>query len=296
MLYCELVADKIHTIEIDDKNYPDRLRKISSPPKTLYVRGEKNIDELSAVSIAVVGTRKPTGYGRQVTEKLVEGLVDAGITIVSGLAFGIDAIAHRKTLDTHGKTIGVLASGVDEITPHTNRALGERIIESGGALVSENPPGSPVARHSFPARNRIVSGISLGVLVIEGTDKSGTLLTASHAASQGRDVFAVPGSIFSPTSSAPHILLRQGAKLVEKAEDVLEELGVEVKQKLLNVRSILPQTKEEEKLLEILQKEPLDIDSLVRISGIDAGKLLGVVTTMELKGLIKNIGGIYTKS
>ncbi|MBI4033284.1 MAG: DNA-protecting protein DprA [Candidatus Blackburnbacteria bacterium] len=300
----------VKMILLEDKDYPEMLKKIEDAPYILYVRnahstlprqardrsGQSELGKWSDISVAVVGTRKPTAYGREVTERLVTGLVDNGVTVVSGLALGIDAIAHRVALAAGGKTIGVLGCGVDNIYPPANRQLGEKMLESDqGIIVSEYPLGYPALPQNFPTRNRIVSGLSLGVLVIEGAEKSGTLLTASNAASQGREVFAVPGPITSPVSRAPHFLLKNGAKLVEKVEDILEELKIEERVKSDESKRTLPETKEERRIMEILKKDSLDIDSLVRISGLDTGKVLGTLTGMELKGMVKNIGGVYTK-
>lgn len=303
----------VKIILLEDKDYPNLLKKIEDSPRALYVRnGEKgiksrkstnlrqetraSIKDWSEIAVAVVGTRKPTAYGKEVTERLVTGLVDNGVTIISGLALGIDAIAHRAALAAGGKTVGVLGCGVDNIYPPANRQLGEKMLSSGqGIIVSEYPLGYPAFPTNFPTRNRIVSGLSLGVLVIEGAQKSGTLLTASAAAAQGREVFAVPGPITSPVSKAPHFLLKNGAKLVEKVEDILEELNLESRIKNYESRRVLPETKEEKKIMEILAQEGLDIDTLVRISKLDTGKVLGTLTSMELKGMVKNIGGVYTK-
>lgn len=302
----------VKIILLEDKDYPEILKKIEDPPYIIYVRNgvegiksrkstnlrqetRASIKGWSEIAVAVVGTRKPTAYGKEVTERLVTGLVDNGVTIVSGLALGIDAIAHRAALAAGGKTIGVLGCGLDLIYPPANRQLGEKMLSSGqGIIVSEYPLGYPALPQNFPTRNRIVSGLSLGVLVIEGAEKSGTLLTASAAASQGREVFAVPGPITSPVSKAPHFLLKNGAKLVEKVGDILEELKIESRISNLESRKVIPETKEEKKIMEILEKEGLDIDTLVRISGLDTGKVLGTLTGMELKGIVKNIGGVYT--
>ncbi len=301
---------RVKIILLEDKDYPELLKKIEDSPHTLYVRngestthstrsarsGQASIKSWAEVAVAVVGTRKPTAYGREVTERLVTGLVDNGVTIISGLALGIDAIAHRAALNAGGKTIGVLGCGLDQIYPPANKQLGEKMLSSGqGIIVSEYPLGYPALPQNFPTRNRIVSGLSLGVLVIEGAEKSGTLLTASNAAAQGREVFAVPGPITSPVSKAPHFLLKNGAKLVERIEDILEELRIEERVTSHESRKILPETKEEKKIMEILEKDSLDIDTLVRISGLDTGKVLGTLTGMELKGMVKNIGAVYTK-
>lgn len=296
----------IRVVAKTDKNYPELLKKSEDSPYLLYVKRDKSITGITStkgiknliptdIAIAVVGTRKMTSYGKEVTERLVTGLVDNDCAIVSGLALGIDAVAHKTAMDAGGFTIAVLGGGLDNIYPPTNRLLAQRMIGSEqGVLVSEYPLGFPYLPQNFPSRNRIIAGLSHGVLVIEGNEKSGTLLTASAAARYGREVFAVPGPITSLTSKAPHFLIKNGAKLVEKVEDILEELQVEAKRKTLNAKRVLPETDEEKKLFNILNNEMLDIDSLVRISGMSAQKVLSALTVMELKGMLKNIGGVYT--
>lgn len=217
---------EIETLTSEDKNYPKRLRQAEDVPFVLYVLKSKNtsINLLQKPSIAVVGTRKMTAYGQKMTESLTSALVQFGMVIVSGLALGIDTVAHKKAIQKGGKTIAVLPVGLDKIYPRANTRLAREIVDSGGILVSEFPPFYPVTRQNFVIRNRIVSGLSLGVLVIEGAKRSGTLLTASFAAAQGREVFAVPGPITSPFSAAPNFLIRNGAKLVTSPEDIFEEL------------------------------------------------------------------------
>lgn len=287
----------IEVVISEDKNFPQRLKDIDDSPSLLYVRkGEKEcaLSDLAQISVAVVGTRKMTSYGREMTKKFVERLVDGGVTIISGLALGVDAIAHQTALELGGKTIAVLGGGLDNIYPPRNTNLAEQIVKNNsGALVSEYPLNYPAMPQNFPFRNRIVSGLSLGVLVIEGSEKSGTLLTASNAASQGREVFAVPGPLTSGTSWAPHFLIKNGAKLVQNPEDILDELDIKSKIKSQKSKVILPETVQEQKIMEVLGAEGADIDSLVRISGLATGILLATLTGMELKGMVKNIGGIY---
>lgn len=275
-----------------DKNYPERLREIDGAPTVLYVRGE--LKPVDSVSIAIVGSRKITSYGREIAYKIATDLADAGVTIISGLALGIDGVAHQAAVDASSRTLAVLGNGLDTIYPPTHRELARAILKN-GALISEYPLGYPALPHNFPQRNRIVSGMSLGVVVIEGTEKSGTLLTASHAASQGREVFAVPGPITSPNSGAPNILLRNGAKLVTSAKDILDELDLRRRAKGIEHREILPADKNEERILAIIELEGLDIDTIVRISGMPTSVILSTLTSMELKGIVKNTGGIYIK-
>lgn len=297
----------VDVITSEDKEYPERLESIDDRPFIIYVRNSttssKGITsttglwDFAEVAVAVVGSRKMTSYGKEVTERLVTGLVNAGVTIVSGLALGIDSVAHRVAIDSGGKTIAVLGGGIDKIYPPANQNLAEKILSSGrGVLVSEYPLSFPYLPQNFPNRNRIVSGLSLGVVVIEGAKKSGTLLTASSAALQGREVFAVPGPITSYTSAAPNFLLKNGAKLVETAEDILEELKIEERVMSQKSKRALPETEDEKKIMALLTNEGLNIDSLVRISGLETGKILGTLTNMELKGIVKNIGGKYELS
>lgn len=295
----------ITVVTYDDSSYPELLKKIDDSPYLLYVRfqrvaysakriGEDILEKLNTICVAVVGTRKMTAYGKEAAERFTTGLVDNNCTIVSGLALGIDGASHKAAIDAGGYTVGVLGGGLDNIYPPSNRRLAGKMLESGrGVLISEYPLGYPYLPQNFPTRNRIIAGLVHGILVIEGTEKSGTLLTASAAAKYGREVFAVPGPITSPTSRAPHFLLKNGAKLVERTEDILEELNIEAKRNTQNAKRVLPETEEEKKLFNILKSEPLDIDSLVRISGLPAGAVLSALTIMELKGMIKNLGGIY---
>lgn len=279
----------IKTLTLDDKSYPERLKTINDPPYVLYIKGE--ILPEDSICVAIVGSRKITSYGRQVAEDLSSELASSGVTIISGLAQGVDAIAHLAALKSGGRTIAVLGNGLDTIYPPSNRGLAKDIISS-GALLSEFPVGYPALPANFPYRNRIVSGISLGVVVIEGTSKSGTLLTAAHAASQGREVFAVPGPISSPNSEASHLLIKQGAKLVTSAKDILEELQVEHRTENIVNRKIIPESEEEKVVLEVLETEPLHVDEIVRRLNKDAGYALSILTQMELTGKIRHLGGM----
>ncbi|OGG23805.1 DNA protecting protein DprA [Candidatus Gottesmanbacteria bacterium RIFCSPLOWO2_01_FULL_43_11b] len=203
--------------------YPRLLAEISDPPDVLYVKGDLATVNLEK-TIAVVGTRTMTPYGRKITKHLVTDLVKKGFTIVSGMAIGVDSIAHQSAIDKGGKTIAVLGCGVDIIFPPSNARLYWNIVNGNGVVVSEIPPGTRTSKEQFVTRNRIISGLSLGVVVIEGSDHSGALITAKYAAEQGREVFAVPGPITSKMSQATNILLKNGAKLVESADDIIEEL------------------------------------------------------------------------
>lgn len=299
--YLEVIREKdISILTLPDKDYPKLLSRITSAPFVLYIRGLlKNIPDFGR-TIAVVGTRTVTDYGRTVTSKLTTGLVDKGLTIVSGMAMGVDTAAHETAIEHGGKTIAVLGCGIDMIHPASNAGLYWDIIEKHGIVVSEFPPGMTTSKGLFPARNRIISGLSLGVVVTEGAKDSGAMITANYAAEQGREVFAVPGPITSYLSDGPINLIRQGAKLVTGAEDILEELNI--KYKISNIKntsqiSNMKVSKEENIILELLQGENMHFDEIVRRTGIESGKLGGMLTILEMKGIIKNLGnGNYSNS
>ena len=285
---------KIEFVVRDDKNYPENLKDLDNAPMVLYIRGKLKAEDTNAV--AVVGSRKMTSYGREVTEKFSSELANFGITIVSGLARGIDTAAHKGALSVGGRTIAVLGCGLDSVYPPENTQLAREIIEKESAVVSEYPLGHPALPINFASRNRIVSGLSKAVLVVEGAEKSGTLLTASSAADQGRTVFAVPGQITSPLSAAPLFLLKNGAKIATEPSDILEELDIQVKVDREKIEKVMPSTKEETELLEILTNEPLHLDEVARISSLDTPSVSARLTIMELKGLVKNMGGgVYRK-
>lgn len=278
---------KIYTLM--DKTYPERLRQITDCPAVLYVKGELKPED--SLAIGIVGTRKITSYGREVTEVLTRDLVANGLTIVSGLAKGVDTVAAQTALKNNGRTIAVVGTGVDLIYPPENYDLYNSIVTQ-GAVVSEVPPGQYVARGIFPARNRIIAGLSLGIVVTEGAEDSGALITAKDAARDGREVFAVPGPITSYLSAGPSILIKQGAKLVYNVNDILEELNIKSRKQQVESRKVIADNPEEEKILGILEHEPVHIDSLVKISGLEVSKISSLLTLMEIKGKIKNLGGM----
>ncbi|MBI3379435.1 DNA-protecting protein DprA [Candidatus Gottesmanbacteria bacterium] len=294
--YIEKIKKKnIKIIILQEKIYPNLLFQISDAPFLLYVMGDIESLDLDK-TVGVVGTRKITHYGEEVTRKLTEGLVDAGVTIVSGMAYGVDTVAHKTAVLNGGKTVAVLGCGVDIIHPRTNTELYWQIVKKYGIVVSEFPVGMYADIGLFPARNRIISGLSLGTLVTEGAEDSGALITARYAAEQGREVFAVPGPITSQMSEGPTILLKQGAKLVTEVGDILEELKINPKSKLQISNKIQNPNfqnlnKEEKIILDLLQNESLHFDELVKKSGISASKLGSILTMMEMKKLIKNNGG-----
>lgn len=302
----KLKENEINFLILTDEKYPKLLKEISDPPFILYVKGKRKHAEVDwdiGKSIAVVGTRKITNYGREVTRLIVAQLVSAGLTIVSGLAIGVDAAAHEAALEAGGKTIAVLGCGVDCCNPRTNQGLYNKIISGNGAVVSEMPMSHFALKGLFPARNRIISGLSLGVLVIEGAKDSGALITARNAAEQGREVFAIPGPITSSLSVGPAELIKKGAKLVTNANDILEELNIKTSSQKAPFDSSTTSTTlstgslrvalqpEEEKILEILESGELHFDEIVRQSRMETSKVGSLLSIMEIKGMVRSLGG-----
>jgi DNA processing protein len=278
---------QVKAVPYNSPDYPHRLREIYDYPPVLYIRG--TIKPEDDYCLAIVGTRHSTLYGRQVTEDMVKDLVRCNITIVSGLAKGIDSIAHRTALEAEGRTIAVFASGLDMVYPAENARLARAIIDR-GALISEYPLGTKPKAEHFPRRNRIMSGISPGVLVIEAGERSGALITAEQALAQNREVFAVPGSILSPASKGTNWLLQQGAKLVRNHVDILEELNLAVVAQQLEMKELLPSDETEFLLFKSISSEPRHIDEICRQCGLDISTVSSVLTMMELKGIVKQIG------
>ncbi len=284
----------IFAVTKNDKDYPANLRDIADAPYVLYVRGV--LKKTDSRSVAVVGTRLMTGYGREVAQKFATELATLGITVVSGLALGVDATAQRAAINAGGRTISVLASGLDIISPLTNKSLALEFIKEKGAVISEYPLGHAPQAFDFPVRDRLISGLSKAVIVVEGRMKSGTFYTVKAAADQGRPVFAVPGPITSPASDAPNYLIQNGAKPLTKIRDVLEELDLQFKVDSEMVERVMPASPIEEKLLKILEGGTLHLDEVVRISGELTGEVSARLTIMEMKGMVKNLGGgIYRK-
>lgn len=281
--------DGIKTISIKDKEYPESLEKIKNPPKVLYYRG--SLPRAEARGFAIVGTRRYSPYGKQVALSVAGDLAESGITIVSGLAPGIDTFCHEAALERKGKTIAVLGTGIDEesIYPKSNLRLAKKIIETGGCLISEYPPGTRGTKFTFPKRNRIISGLSIGVLVIEAKEMSGALITANYAFSQGREVFAIPGLIHSLNSRGCHALIKKGAKLVDNVNDILEKLSLpyltsDIKQKN-------GETKEEDLILEALSGESLYIDKIIEQTSLPASAISSTLAILEIKKRVRNLGG-----
>jgi DNA processing protein len=270
-----------------DPAYPHLLAQIPAPPPVLYIKGEIIPDD--AVAVAIVGTRRLTSYGREVTARLAADLAAAGVTIVSGLALGIDGIAHNAALRAGGRTLAVLGSGVDIVYPPEHRHLAGQITEH-GALISDYPLGRKPDAVNFPARNRIISGLSLGVIVVEAPTRSGALITTSFAADQGRDVFVVPGSILAAASAGGNLLLRDGARPITCADDVLDDLNLSRRREQIAVQQVLPIADDERKLLALLGADPQHIDELAAAASLPITHVSALLLTMELKGLVRNAG------
>ena len=277
-----------------DPDYPRSLREIHDPPGVLFVRGELKRDD--ALAIGIVGTRHGTPYGLRTAERLAAALARAGLTIISGLARGIDAAAHRGALAAGGRTIGVLASGVSNIYPPEHVRLADEVAAH-GALISESPPDGQPLGGMFPQRNRIISGLSLGVIVVEAAERSGALITARHAMEQGREVFAIPGNIDSRTSRGCHRLIRDGAKLVESVDDVLEELGPLVEAaprddgREIHHPAELLLNEPEQQVLAAIGGEATPVDRIIAETGLTAPQVLATLSVLEMRHLIRRLSG-----
>ena len=286
-----LEQEKIHCVFADDAEYPPLLKEIYDPPFCLFVRGE-----LKKISfpLAVVGPRAFSLYGKQVAEELVTELARRGLAIVSGLAIGIDGIAHEAALASNGRTIAVLGGGNDRqhVVPAGHRYVADKIIAGGGAVITEYPPGVMPTKYTFPRRNRIIAGMTLGTLVIEAGEESGSLITAQCALDNGREVFAVPQNIHSPTAVGVNNLLKMGAKPVTSPADILDALNLRDVAEYVTNRAILPDSPIEAKLLEHLSREPLHVDQLTKRSSLDSPTVNSALTIMEMKGKVRNIGGM----
>jgi len=290
----EREMEKLHRVEarvltLEDPGYPRQLRNIADPPPVLYLKGDLSPSDDPA--IAIVGTRRPTVYGRQAAEVFARGLAENGITVVSGLARGIDTAAHRAALDAGGRTLAVLGSGLDIMYPSENRRLAAEIAAH-GAVISEFALGTQPDGVNFPRRNRIISGLSAAILVVEAGDTSGALITAEFALEQGRDVFAVPGNIFSPASRGPNRLISDGAKPACELRDLLEELNLEMAAEHLEARGAIPESETEAAILRCLGHEPLHIDEIRRAVCLPMSVVSSTLTMLELKGLARQAGGM----
>ena len=272
-----------------DEAYPARLKEIDQPPPVMYIRGEYLPDDLFAV--AIVGTRKVTPYGRQVTEEIASFLAANGMTVISGLARGVDAIAHRTALKAGGRTIGILGSGVDKIYPPEHRGLAEQMIAR-GAIISDYAIGTPPDASNFPPRNRIISGLSLAVVVIEAAETSGALITAEFAAEQGREIFAVPGSILAPQSKGTNRLIQKGAQPLLTPDDLMQALDLTRIGAQKSARKILPADETEARVLNVLGSEPLHVDEIRNQADLPIEKISATLAMMELKGMVRQVGGM----
>jgi len=283
----------------NDRNYPARLREIHDPPIALFVAGDPDL--LYLPQVGIVGSRNPTAGGRQIAGQFASRLIRSGLVIISGLALGIDYCAHQGALDTGGYTIAVLGSGPDRIYPSRHRKIASNICKQ-GALVSEFPPGIPPLAGHFPRRNRIISGLSLGILVVEADKRSGSLITARYAMEQGREVFAIPGSINNPLARGCHHLIKQGAKLVESIEDILEELHMNFltvhTEAINNINPRVPGSEinlKYKQLLDNMPFDPVSIDSLIEVTGLTSETVSSMLLVLEIQGVVSSSGGLYTK-
>ena len=279
----------VQVLTWESPEYPRNLISIEHPPPVLYVRG--TLTPADEWAVAMVGTRRATAYGREAARELASGLAANGVTVVSGLARGVDAAAHRAALDAGGRTLAVLGSGPDQIYPPENRSLAEAIVKS-GALITDYAPGTPPESGNFPPRNRIISGLSKAVIIVEAGEDSGALITADYAAEQGRDVFAVPGSIFQRSSRGTNKLIQQGAQPVLGAGDVLEELNLALVTQYTQARLVFPADETEQRLLACLSAEPLHVDEIGAQVEMPIAQVSSALALMELKGLVRQVGGM----
>lgn len=283
-----------HQVHKNDRNYPDLLKEIDCAPEFFYYEGDLHLLHQSCV--AIVGSRNPTDLGKDLAFRFARELAEAGFVVVSGFAYGVDAAAHEGALSAGGKTIAVLGAGLDVPYPKGHQSLRQRLIQGGGLLVTEYADGTPALPGHFPKRNRIISGLSYGVLVVEATLKSGSLVTSKWAVDQNREVFAIPGALNSKLSEGPNFLIQKGAKLVQTVGDLISELPVQARcftQKLET--SSKKNTGDlqgfEKELADLLGVQPVSVDELVRRTGVEAGPLLACLLSMELKGLVAQHAG-----
>lgn len=283
---------RITVITWKDPGYPPLLKRIEYPPPVLYICGNLTEDDLR-YTLGIVGTRKMSTYGKQVTERFASELAEGKITIVSGLALGVDTVAHTSALDAGGRTLAILACGLDHIYPPGNYHLARRIVDSGqGALVTAFPLGVKPEAGNFPARNHVISGFSLGILVTEAPLTSGALITANSALNQGREVFAVPGGIFSPGGAGVNKLIQDGAHPVTKVSDIIDHLNLYMVPQHTEARTVLPENEEEKTILALLDHEARHVDELIRTATLPAPTIIATLTMLELKGLVRHLGGM----
>jgi DNA processing protein len=285
----QVPAQGITILTWEDGLYPQRLKEIDQPPPVLYVRGA--LTEEDAWAVAVVGTRRISAYGRQVAEELASFLAANGVTVVSGLARGVDAVAHQSALKAGGRTIAVLGSGVDRVYPPEHSQLAAKIIGS-GALVSDFAPGTAPEASNFPPRNRIISGLAMATVVVEAGETSGALITAQFAVDQGREVFAVPGNILAPQSKGTNRLIAEGAHPLLSARDLLDVMNLTRVSEQRSVRKALPGDEIESRLMNVLSHEPPHMDEIRSQTGLPIERVSATLAMMELKGLVRQVGGM----
>ncbi|MDD4168691.1 MAG: DNA-processing protein DprA [Desulfotomaculaceae bacterium] len=295
-LVAKLEASGISFYCYSEPGYPEKLLSIFDPPPVIFVRGQFKAGD--SLAVAMVGSRKPSPYGQIVAERLAKDLAAVDVTIISGMARGIDTVVHKGALAANGRTVAVMGSGLDVVYPRENKRLMEQIIAN-GLVISEFPPGSPPEAWHFPARNRIISGLALATVVVEAGERSGALITADFALEQGRDVMAVPGNIVNPLSRGPHRLIKQGARLVEGAGDILDELGLE---KLFPANQVgdggsVKMSADEEALYRLLALDPVSLDELIVKSGLTSQKVMAALMYLEIKGFVRQMPGkSYTRT
>ena len=288
-LYDSILEKGVQVLTVLDDGYPRLLQEINQSPPVLYVRGQLAPEDAS--SIAIVGTRRVTEYGQQVTRDTSIFLAGHGLTIVSGLARGVDGLAHQHALNTGGRTIAVLGSGVDVIYPPEHRKLAEAICEH-GAVISDYPMGTKPEGINFPPRNRIISGLSLATIVVEAGERSGALITADFALEQGREVFAVPGNVLSPASRGTNRLIQKGACAMTSPQDILDVLDLPMAEAYKAARQAKPADTTEAKILQVMDYEPIHIDEICNETGLAIENVSAALTMLELKGMIQHVGGM----
>jgi len=288
-LYESILADEVKILTLKCEDYPHILREIDQPPPVLYIKGSLAPED--DFSVAMVGTRRVTAYGQQITRDTSIYLAAHGLTIISGLARGVDALAHQHALEAGGRTIAVLGSGVDVIYPPEHRKLAEAIVEN-GAVISDYPMGTQPEGINFPPRNRIISGLSLATIVMEAGERSGALITAEFAVEQGRDVFAVPGNVLSPMSQGTNRLIQKGAYAMVSPQDVLDVLDLAQAEEYQSARQVLPSDTTEAKILQVMDFEPIHVDEICTEIELPVEKVSAALTVMELKGMVQHVGGM----
>jgi len=288
-LYESIISSNTTVLTLLDEAYPRLLREIDQAPPVIYIKG--NLIPADEFAVAMVGTRRVTAYGQQVTRDTSTYLAGHGLTIVSGLARGVDALAHQHALQAGGRTIAVLGSGVDVIYPPEHRKLADAILEN-GAIISDYPMGTQPEGINFPPRNRIISGLSLATIVVEAGERSGALITADFAVEQGRDVFAVPGNVFSPASRGTNRLIQKGAYAMVSPQDVLDVLDLSQVEDYKDARQVLPANTTEAKILQVMDYEPIHVDDICNKVDLPVEKVSAALTMMELKGMVQHVGGM----